>query len=287
MDDIFKSKEDIQREEKINHLFKPDANFIGNLKEKESMVIPESERIIVEEPKKRNWKILANVLMMLFFLGLAAMGGYFWWQYKKVSQNSKAVSIAPSSDEVEMLAAKIKVFMELPQEKPILGTFANQEKLTDQSLFSNSQEGDKVLIYIQSQKAILYRPSSNQVIESIFLLPGRAADNKAETGETSVGVDGNTKKIETKIKVDVLNGTEIKGLAKETADKLSEIENVELAKVSNAQKSTYTKILVVDLSGKNEIAAKIIAEKVGGEIGSLPEGENKGTADILVITVRQ
>jgi len=270
MDDIFKSKEEMEREEKINNLFKS-ASSVENLEDKSSYIAPESEKIIAEEPPKKKWKVLANILVVVVFLGLTAAAGYLWWQYKKAAPSAQTATVA---DEASIIAEKIKNLTDLPLENPALATIT--DPTTDQPLFSDALPGDKVLIYIQAKKAILYRPSSNEVIETINLLssktPGTGTSNSEKTPE----------KIETKVKVDVLNGTEIKGLAKETANKLSGMENVEVVKTGNAQ-GVYTKILVIDVSGKNETATKLIAQKLGGETGALPVGESKGIADILVI----
>jgi len=272
MDDIFKSKDDEQREEKINNLFRSDIDF----KKTELPIVPKKEAVVEPEKKGRNFFLV--ILLILLFWGISSTAGYFYWQYKKIAQNPP---IAPVVDEAAVIAEKIKNLADLPTEKPVLATIANPSESAGQSLFPDALEGDKVLIYLQAKKAILYRPDSDQVVKTISLL----SDQLAETAETNSmeNAEKIPEKIATKVKVDVLNGTEIKGLAKETADKLAGMENVELAKVGNAQKSTYTKILVVDLSGKNAIAAKIIAGKVSGEVGTLPTGETKGIADILII----
>lgn len=268
MDDIFKSKNDEQREEKINNLFRADADF----KKADPLIIPKKEATI--EPEKKGRNFVWVILLGLLFLIISSAAGYFCWQYKKVLAIGKI-------DEAKVIAEKVGTLMELPEGKPALATIAEQEKIIKQSFFAKALNGDKVLLYIQSQKVILYRPSSNEIIGTTALF--FESELEAKTQNTGEDIPKQPEKIESKVKVDVLNGTETKGLAKETADKLTGMENVELAKVGNTQKSTYTKILVVDLSGKNATAAKIIATKIGGEVGTLPEGEIKGTADILII----
>ena len=282
MNDIFKSEDEIQREEKINNLFKS----AGNLKKEELEVLPEEETVSAAETGKKSWKILLNILTLALFLGLAAAAGYFFWQYKKAAKISDTASV---SDETEIVEEKVGALMELSEEKPAITTVTDQEKIISQPFFAKALEGDKILLYIQSQKVILYRPSSNEVINSASLFSESASETEARIAKACAASNApkQGEKIENKVKVDVLNGTEIKGFARETADKLSGMENVELAKVDNAQKSAYLKILVVDLSGKNATPAGIIAQKLGGEVGSLPEGENKGTADILVIAGKE
>jgi len=272
MEDIFKSKEDTAREEKIDNLFKSAKDF----KKEDIPTIPEKEIIAEAESEKKKENSFWIILSIVLIAGLVGAAGYFFWQYKK------AIAVSQSaSDEIEAIVEKVGAMMELPKEMPALATIVDQEKIVSQPFFAKALKGDKVLLYAESQEAILYRPSSNEIVETTPLFFESAP--KVETQCANQAVQEPATKIESKVKVDVLNGTEIKGLAKETAAKISGMENVELAKVGNTQKSTYTKILVIDLSGKNAVAAKIIAAKVGGEVGALPEGENKGTADILII----
>ncbi len=277
MDDIFKTAEDPQKEEKINNLFKSPADE----PEKVAVKIAESTEKEGNKSRKTFWIIMGALLVV----GVLVTAGYFGWKYKKNAENSKT-----AANETQVITEKIAKFMDLPPETPTLATITDKEKLSDQVFFTNAQNGDKVLIYTQSKKAILYRPETSRVIEFASLVTKeKSAEENKETELKSEEKAAETKpmeKIENKVKVDVLNGTETKGLAKTTADKLSGLENVELAKIGNAKKSDYKKILVVDLSGKNAVAAKIIAQKVGGEVGSLPAGEDKSTADILIIAGR-
>jgi hypothetical protein len=59
--------------------------------------------------------------------------------------------------------------MTLPTEKPTIATVENTKKLTSQAFFKNARNGDKVLMYTQTKKAILYRPSEDKVIEVAYL----------------------------------------------------------------------------------------------------------------------
>ena len=62
---------------------------------------------------------------------------------------------------------RVATLMELPaNEKPSVATVLDVAKLQDQPLFRNAREGDKVLVYTKSQKAILYRPSTNKIVEA-------------------------------------------------------------------------------------------------------------------------
>jgi hypothetical protein len=281
MDDIFKSKDEMEREEKINNLFKS-AGETKDIKKEAPEMVPVEELNTTAEPGGKNSKVFLGVLVFLLFAGLLSVAGYLFWQSRKIAAVSQP---APVADEADAVAEKVRALTELPEGKPALVTVTDREKFSGQSFFASALDGDEVLLYVKAKKVILYRPSSNEVISTGTLFSESAAETAARLAAASSVQDTpkSSEKIENKVKVDILNGTEIKGLAKETASKLSGMENVELAKVGNAQKSDYTKIIVIDLSGKNETATKIIAQKLSGEIGELPTGESKGTADILVI----
>jgi hypothetical protein len=57
--------------------------------------------------------------------------------------------------------------IELPQgETPSVATVSDVSKLVNQPFFKNALNGDRVLVYTQAKKTILYRPSARKVIET-------------------------------------------------------------------------------------------------------------------------
>ncbi len=283
MDDIFKQAEDLQKEEKINKLFNSSPEeLVKNLRKEEI----KKEIFNEEKNKEKNHggRIFFVLLSLLLIFGSLAAAGYFWWKFQEVSADLKAIL---AEQDTQPTVQKVREIADLPQSVPVFANLTGEEDFSQDDFFTDIQSGDKFLIYAQAQRAVLYRPETNEILATAPFLIGSEAAEKEELEKNSSSEENEEslvgKKIETKVKVSVLNGTEIKGLAKETADKLTGTKNVEVAKIGNAQKSDYTKVLVVDLSGKNELAAKILAEKVGGEVGLLPMGETKETTDILII----
>jgi hypothetical protein len=65
--------------------------------------------------------------------------------------------------------------MVLPDEQPTLASVTDKSKLSDQPFFQKAENGDKILIFVQSRKAILYRPSIKKIIDvaPIQTLPGQ------------------------------------------------------------------------------------------------------------------
>ena len=92
--------------------------------------------------------------------------------YFRIPKNSEA----DQRKDLERTLQRVSRIMVLPaNEEPTLATVTDLSKLKDQPFFANAQEGDKVLIYPRSLKAILYSPSKDKVIEvSSVNLPPQA-----------------------------------------------------------------------------------------------------------------
>ena len=71
-----------------------------------------------------------------------------------------------SAREIRDVSAKISKLIVLPtDELPTLATVSDPEKLKDQPFFANAKTGFKVLVYSKAQKAILYDPTTNKIVE--------------------------------------------------------------------------------------------------------------------------
>lgn len=104
----------------------------------------------------------------------------------KVQGGASPEAIAES----KKIVAAVSKLVVLPEgEEPTVATVTDKSKLADQPFFDNSEEGDKVLIYTTSQRAILYRPSSNKVIEiaPLNISGGGAGDVAGQLDENPSG----------------------------------------------------------------------------------------------------
>ena len=67
--------------------------------------------------------------------------------------------------EVRRYVAEAGRLVTLPEgETPALATITDPSKLGHQKFFKDSQKGDKVLIYSEHNKVILYRPSNKKIV---------------------------------------------------------------------------------------------------------------------------
>ena len=136
------------------------------------------EKVEVTPPSKDRKKLkgLLVALTVLVALGLGAL----IYGYIDAKKDIKRLSNPTEAGKIEKteLVAKVSQLIELPKgEEPTLATVQDVKKLQSQAFFKNAQNGDKVLIYTQSKRAILYRPSTNKVIESA---PVRLGDQPSQ-----------------------------------------------------------------------------------------------------------
>lgn len=222
---------------------------------------------------KRFSRKKAGAIFLVFavLVATAIFGVYYFGIYQKEQALKNNPQLA-SRQENEEIVARVGKLIKLPNETPSVATVSDITKLTDQTLFQNAQNGDKVLIFNKAKRGIVYRPSENIIIEigSIVVVPN---STNAPTGEQ-----------EKVVKVVLYNGTGTSGYARTVGNDLSsKFENLELAGTENALEN-YSKTLVVDLTGNNSVFAKNLAKELDGEVGDLPSGETKpSNADILVI----
>ncbi|MBI3458733.1 hypothetical protein HY061_00510, partial [Candidatus Azambacteria bacterium] len=89
---------------------------------------------------------------------------YFYNQYKKVQQQLQ--NLPKSVEARQQLIDTVARLIELPKgEAPLVATVSDASKLKNQPFFQVAANGDKVLIYAKAKKAILYRPSTNKIID--------------------------------------------------------------------------------------------------------------------------
>ena len=117
------------------------------------------------KPKKN---ILEQVVKLLPYLIIAAAFsvGSFYLIKVKPDLLGLAKKTQTVESEAEKIITAVGKLMILPSdEKPTIATVTNMEKVKNQIFFKNAKNGDKVLLYEKAQKAILYRPEANIIVE--------------------------------------------------------------------------------------------------------------------------
>ncbi len=116
------------------------------------------------QPKKRilnlsNAGLIVIIVLAILFLATLGTTYYFY-------QKSHSVVVKDPQKELEQTIKMVSKHLVLPSsEIPTMATVSDPEKLKDQPFFANAKKGDKVLIYANSQKAILYDPVADRIVE--------------------------------------------------------------------------------------------------------------------------
>ena len=230
---------------------------------------------------KRNTYILGVVLFVIFGV---VPSFYFYSQYQKSQALLKDPALA-AKEEGKQLIIRIGKLIELPKgENPTIATVSDINKLKDQVFFAQAKNGDKVLIYGNAKKAILYRSSINKLINVGPININNVEEPAVNAKITAPSATPTPTPSPAPVKVVLWNGTATIGLTN-TAEKLlkDKASYVQVVDKDNAKKK-YDETLVIDLSGGKKDAAANLAKLVNGKVGVLPEGEEKPKdAEILII----
>ncbi len=131
-------------------------------------------------------KFLTPRILLILVVVLAGTSIYFYRQFSVIKQDPNAISKA----EVRTLTEKVGRLIVLPQdEDPTVATVSDPEALKDQTFFADAKKGDKVLIYTNAKKAILYDPTLNKIITVAPLTIGDSSEGSVTQEELS-GSDG-------------------------------------------------------------------------------------------------
>lgn len=201
---------------------------------------------------------------------------YFYTRWEHSQKLLKNPDLAVQEEKRDILG-KVGKLVDVPvNEDPTIATISDKDKLQNQiknqPFFSKAENGDKVLVFPQAKKAILYRPTINKVMDMV------AISLSTESASIPGIVAG------TKIMTVIYNGTQTPRLANVAETKLTtQYDFLSIVKKDNAAKTDYPKTLIVDLNGKYQELAGTLAQQISAAVVPLPAGETKPDADLLII----
>jgi hypothetical protein len=213
-------------------------------------------------------KYISPVLLLLSILAAVAIGAGGMFLYTKYNTRKPAGELAS-------IQARLADAMILPDEQPTFATVSDVTKLRSQPFFAHAVNGDKLLVYGEAKKAILFRPSTNKIIE---IGPVNAVE---KTGSQSAAKEDQSNQ---QIRVAIYNGTGGSGLAKAAQQQLEQSQkNIQVVKRGDAATIDYTITTVIALNELSALQATQIANTLQASVGTLPVNEEKPDADILII----
>ena len=214
-----------------------------------------------------NPKVVIPVLLGVIVLLVLGGGGYFYYQTQK-NQTVKTNPQASAQDETKKIVSEVGKLIDLPAgEDPTVATVTDIAKLKDQPFFQKAKNGDKVLIYTNSKKAILYDPVAGKIID---VAPINIGTSSAEVNQPRIVFKNGTSKVGLTNKVE----TELK----------KTIPQLNVLSKENAEAKTYEKTTVVVISSLGKDMGERIAKALNTTVGSLPAGEvAPKDAEVMVI----
>ena len=112
----------------------------------------------------------ATIVFAVLFVAASLAAFYFYKQNKAIRENPNSVA----QEELQGIVDRVGQLIVLPEgETPTLATVADPDKLRDQPFFAKAKVGDKVLLYTNAQKVILYDPAANKIVEVATLNIGQ------------------------------------------------------------------------------------------------------------------
>ncbi len=207
-----------------------------------------------------------KVFLSIFFLIWIGATGYLGYHYWLDSNPKK---------EITEIKKKLSRHVIIDGKDPTIATVTDSNTLKKADPFyKRAENGDKIIIW--EDKAILYRPEIDRIIDFGIVLQQPTTVNSAETKNNQATVL-------------ILNGTPKRGFAQEIKKEIvTESTKNALIKsllVRDAKSTGYTKTMIIDLSnGKFSSLIDDLTVMLGAEKGVLPSSENQNVeADIVII----
>lgn len=107
-------------------------------------------------------RILVQRIFIVAFVLVLIAGAYYFMQYQKL-KNDPAIE---AREEAQKVVKELSKLMIVPEEaSPIIATVSDKDQLAGQPFFQNAENGDQVVIFPASMKAVLYRPSTHKIVD--------------------------------------------------------------------------------------------------------------------------
>ena len=137
-------------------------------------------------PVKKGGKLVLFGLLGILVATVSVVSFKMYWDsQQKLAKLQTANPEIFTEFETDALVAKVARHMILPNEKPLINTVSEVEKLRGEPFYAQAQNGDKVLVF--SRRAILYSPAQDRVVEIGFIratTPTPVAENPPQASES-------------------------------------------------------------------------------------------------------
>jgi len=125
-------------------------------------------------PRTSRMKLVVGIIVVLVISGV---GIYFDLRDGDIDKSPEE-----QREEIEEIVAEVRTHMYVPEEElPLLATVVDAEALAGQQPFYRGVlDGDKVLIFVQTQRAIIYSPERDIIVNAGPVIANDAAQPTSE-----------------------------------------------------------------------------------------------------------
>jgi hypothetical protein len=173
--------------------------------------------------------------------------------------------------EEQNLINKVDKLLDLPEdEDPTVATVTDASKLSEQVFFEKAQEGDKVLIYTNAKKVILYRPSEDRVVE---------------VGTVNIDNQEGLEQEEAPLSFAILNSTQDTNIRVGLEEQINNLyPDAQIIQIGRTQ-SSYSESILVNVGNISQDTAQEVSDSLDIELGDLPSGESvdEGVDFVIII----
>ena len=237
------------------------------------------EEKISEIGKKKKIKPFYIITGVLFVLILIALG-YFLYS------RSRSTESATTQTDRNAVAD----LMLLPVEDTLIATVTSAGELTKiNELFATANNGDRLLIFIQSKRVVVFRPATNQIVTFAQLnsLGGLASSSGLTVSNPELlELIKDSSPASGSLTIQIRNGTAASGI---TLDLQQQIEafgdKFVVEKRTSAASLTFTETKIYNLASAEKLELVLeLADALGLKIeDKLPAGEAATDSDIVII----
>jgi len=140
---------------------------------KQSSQTDQARPVLVQstKPKPGRWspKPMKFRVISIVLVALVAFSGLVTYKYVQANRQIKKLQNNPQqivSNSTQKLETRVGQLAVLPHgQAPTVAIVKNVTKLQSEPFFADAHNGDYLLVYTQAKKAVLYRPSTNQIVE--------------------------------------------------------------------------------------------------------------------------
>jgi hypothetical protein len=114
------------------------------------------------------YRLKSNRLPWIIILILILFSIFMYTQYLSAKHSVQNTAASVNKQISDTISSVSKLAVVPINETPTVATVHNVDKLKNLSFYSKAQKGDEVIIYTKTGEAILYRPSTNKIVNILY-----------------------------------------------------------------------------------------------------------------------